>query len=94
MNLKSVHIGTLIRQKFEERNLSVAQFAEAIHCSRSNVYHIFEAKSIDTDKLLLISSALNHDFFKEYSFETPQNKHIQLTLDIELMGEKVIIKQL
>ncbi len=43
--------------------------AKKINCERPNVYYIFKQESINTDLLLRISRALNHDFFIHYSHE-------------------------
>ena len=52
---KDVHIGKLIKLKLSESNLSIADFAEAIHKTRTTVYDIFNRKSIDIDLLVTIS---------------------------------------
>ena len=59
---KDVHIGKLIKLKLSESNLSIADFAEAIHKTRTTVYDIFNRKSIDIDLLVTISEVLQFDF--------------------------------
>ena len=54
---KDVHIGKLIKLKLSESNLSIADFAEAIHKTRTTVYDIFNRKSIDIDLLVTITSS-------------------------------------
>ncbi|GHT05855.1 hypothetical protein AGMMS49525_13590 [Bacteroidia bacterium] len=71
-----IHIGKAIRQKVKERGLHVTDFADAIHCNRTNVYNLFKRKSIDTEQLKLISEILNFDFFAIYSI--PQSKYLVL----------------
>jgi len=66
MKYQNIDIGERIKHKFDESNLSISKFAKLIRSSRSNVYNIFNSKSIDIDKLILISEALNHDFIQEY----------------------------
>ena len=61
----NVHLGHIIKQKVNERNLSIAEFALRIHRSRTTVYDIFQRKSIDVDLLLSISEALDFDFLSE-----------------------------
>ena len=70
------HIGSRIKQKFEEKcrldsTFNKAAFARRIHVHRSTVYHIFERQSIDTDLLRRISKALGYDFTAEV-FGQPQ----------------------
>ncbi|WP_294630033.1 helix-turn-helix transcriptional regulator [uncultured Bacteroides sp.] len=59
---KDVHIGKLIKQKLSESNLSIVDFAEAIHKTRTTVYDIFNRKSIDSELLIAISEVLQFDF--------------------------------
>lgn len=62
---KEIFIGKLIQEKVIESGLSYAEFARRIYCTRSNVYRIFESKSIDIERLLLISDVLHFDFIHE-----------------------------
>ena len=64
-----IHIGQLIKQELELQERTPSWLARKINCERPNVYNIFERKSIDTDLLLLISKALNKDFFEILSKE-------------------------
>lgn len=64
-NYKDIYIGKLIQQKLDESHICYAKFARQIHCSRSNLYKIFECKSIDVERLLLISEILHYDFIHE-----------------------------
>ena len=62
-----IHIGSIIKEKFDEQGLSVSWFAKQLCCDRTNVYSIFKRESIDTLLLVKISAILKHDFFKYYS---------------------------
>lgn len=62
-----IHIGSIIKKRFDEQGLSVSWFAKQLCCDRTNVYSIFKRESIDTSLLVKISSILRHDFFKYYS---------------------------
>lgn len=62
-----IHIGSVIKDKFDELGLPVSWFAKELCCDRTNVYSIFKRESIDTSLLVKISLILNHDFFKCYS---------------------------
>lgn len=71
-NLKNIFIGPLIRQKVDERGMTYAEFANRINMSRTNVYRVFESKSLDVERLMVISSVLDYDFIHEVYFaETP-----------------------
>ena len=69
-----LEIGTLIRQKLKERKRTIVWLAENLSCSRTNVYKIFDKRSIDTDYLLRISDILEYDFFELYSQELKRRK--------------------
>ena len=59
---KDVHIGREIERVLRERGITVTEFANRICCHRKNVYDIFTRKSIDIDRLIRISEALDYDF--------------------------------
>ncbi len=64
-----VNIGELIHEKVAERGLSVTLLAKRLNCSRTNVYKIFDRRTIDTGTLFRISIALGFDFFGILSHE-------------------------
>lgn len=64
-----IHIGKLIENELHRQERTVAWFARNLYCERTNVYHIFKRRSLDTELLLRISHLLQHDFFKYYSDE-------------------------
>lgn len=68
-----MHIGQLIKQKMEEEGKTVSWLARNLSYCRTNVYKIYEKKSIDTDLLLRISALLEYDFFSDYTNEFDKN---------------------
>lgn len=70
----SIHIGQLIRQKMEERGMTVSSLSRAYGCSRVNMYKIFDKSSIDTAMLLRFSQLLDFNFFQSYSDELLQRR--------------------
>lgn len=62
---KDIYIGHIIQAKVDERGMSYAEFARSIHCARTSLYHLFESKSIDIERLLLICEVLEYDFISE-----------------------------
>ena len=89
-----IYIGEHIKRKCQEKNISIAQFAKEIHCSRATVYNIFAAKSIDIDKLIQISDALDYLFLEEYLPKNTAMENVRLVLDIEIKDGKTYIKQI
>jgi len=94
MKYRNIHIGELIKQKFEESKFSISEFAIAIQCCRTNVYNIFNAKSIDTDKLILISKTLDYNFLNEYMMRDLSITHTQIVLDIEFKNGECRVRQI
>ena len=81
---KEIHIGSLIKEKMEERGLSVSDFAHALHYERTNIYKIFKRSSIDVDLLLRISEVLAYDFLREvYLADEPRRYSITIEADKE-----------
>lgn len=66
--LKNIHIGSEIRKRLDDSGMSYAEFARRIHCERATLYHLFKCKSIDVERLILISEVLQYDFFHELYF--------------------------
>lgn len=62
-----IHIGSIIKKRFDEQGLSASWFAKQLCCDRTNIYSIFKRESIDTTLLIKISTILKHDFFKDFS---------------------------
>ena len=73
MKTETIHIGSIIKQKVQEKGFTTTSFAEAIHCSRTNVHSIYERKSIDVDFLGRISSVLEFDFPAYYEKSKQEN---------------------
>ena len=64
-----MHIGRLIKQQLEAQDKTVSWLARELAYCRTNIYKIFDKKSIDTDLLLRICILLQYDFFSAYSKE-------------------------
>ena len=68
IDLKNIHIGTIIKEKMEERGVSAAELADKICCDRTTIYDVFQRKSINFDQLIMISDALDYDFVHKVYF--------------------------
>lgn len=67
MKESHVHVGELIRTELNHQSHTVTWLAQELGIQRPNCYRILHARSLDTEKLFLISQILHHDFFEEYS---------------------------
>jgi hypothetical protein len=96
-NILDIHIGTIIKAKAAEREISEVELAKMIHCHHSNVHYIYGRKSINTDQLWLISEALEYDFFTEIYgknlSEKVKRKQDTGTITIVITTDKVSIEQ-
>ncbi|MCL2328289.1 MAG: helix-turn-helix domain-containing protein [Bacteroidetes bacterium] len=84
---KNNHMGQMIKKAVEERKMPVSDFAKAIHCSRTNVYSIFERESIHIERLTQIINVLKlnvSDFIM-----TDKNKPQKCVAIIEIDSENL-----
>ncbi len=65
-----MHIGHLIKDVFDEKGMSVTEFARRINCARPNVYSIFERYDIGVEQLIDISEALDHNFLDDVQLKS------------------------
>jgi hypothetical protein len=86
--MSDLFIGQLIKQKIKEQGIRISDFAKAIHCSRPNVYDIFERSNINFEQLVLISSVLNYDFVSELYAKKENNLQGRYIVILEMNGIK------
>ncbi|WP_455673949.1 helix-turn-helix domain-containing protein [Phocaeicola sp.] len=92
---KDIHIGSIIKKKFEESDMTIPQFAKLINRTRTTIYDIFNRKSIDIDLLIQISEVLDYNFLEEVYMDKKKisdNKEINETRYI--VGIEVTEEQL
>ena len=77
--MEAIHIGDIIKKKVEEKGMTIMDFADALHCSRNNVYSIFSRKTIDFQLLLKIAEILGWDLLAEY-YPNDHFRHKYITL--------------
>jgi len=61
------HLGNLVKEELRRQGRSTTWLAGQLGCTRDNLYKIFNHSFMNTDLLFKISSALQHDFFKDCS---------------------------
>lgn len=69
ITLRMIHIGHRIKQQLEAKGKTTVWLAQELGCHRTNIYKIYEKRTIDTGVLLHISRILRHDFFNDYSHD-------------------------
>ena len=63
----NIHIGHLIHEQLRKDHRSVGWLAREIHCTRNNVYKIFNKPSLDSDLILKISKVMSFNFFQYFT---------------------------
>lgn len=79
---KDVHIGSVVRKIFEEKQMTIVSFARELGCDRTCIYSLFDKKSIDTDQLIRVSKVLNHNFLLEYFDEKEVSTEYILLVEV------------
>lgn len=64
--INDVNVGLLIEQRLNQLGISKSEFGRRIGVAQQNVNRILEKTSIDTDKLIKISKALEYNFFRDF----------------------------
>ncbi len=89
-----MHIGSIIKQKFETSGLSVTAFAKKLHMSRNNVYNLFERDSVSTDLLIKAGEVLHYNFFthftEEVTVEVVKKDKPKISILIEVKDEAML----
>lgn len=75
MKIIEVNIGLIIEQKLNELDMSKSEFGRKIGIPQQNVNRILDKASIDTERLVKISEALDYNFFQEYLGESETGNH-------------------
>ena len=63
--MKDIHVGNMIKKELKKQSRSVKWLAKEIYCEKSNIYKMFNRKSIDLGQLMLISNVLQHNFLRD-----------------------------
>lgn len=61
------HIGKLIKEQVDKKELSVSQFAKKVNMTYRNALYLFDRTDVSAEQLRTISKVLNYDFMKLYS---------------------------
>lgn len=86
-----LNIGLLIEQKLNERDMSKSELARRTGIANQNINRILEKSSIDTEKLVKISHALNYNFFQDYcDAEFPNSGSSQHNVSLSGQNNQVI----
>lgn len=67
MKQPPVHIGQTILSELNRQDQTIKWLADQLSIQRPNCYRILHSANISTDRLFVISNALQRDFFAEYS---------------------------
>ena len=73
MDLKTIHLGSMIKRELKAQGRTVVWLARTINMERTSIYKIFERNSLDVVLLVRISLVMNHDFFQDISTKIREN---------------------
>jgi hypothetical protein len=59
-------MGEYLKSKIKERGMSITLFADKIHFSRPNIYHLFSRATIESDTIAKASKVLGVDLMSLY----------------------------
>ena len=72
--IDTLHIGQCIKEELSRQGRTITWLAGEVHCTRENLYKVFQHPWISTDMLFKISRALDHDFFMDCSASLKSGK--------------------
>lgn len=86
-DVHKINIGQLIKQRLDSSGMSYTHFAKLIHVSRPALYGILSGKTIDIDRLILISEMLDYDFIGNvyYAEMPPECGVVEVTVDANML---------
>ncbi|MDR6461978.1 helix-turn-helix domain-containing protein [Chryseobacterium sediminis] len=67
LDLKNIHIGSLIKLRIEERNINILRICKFLKCTEDELNFMLSEKSLDSEIILKLSTLLEYDFFRLYS---------------------------
>jgi len=80
-NYKTIHIGSLIKDRSEELNIESSRICNFLKCTEREILNMYEQENMDTYMLLRWSKLLDYDFFRIYSqhilLYSPQQQEIK-----------------
>lgn len=77
----SVEIGSVVKRVLKNRGVAYKDLGALINRHEKSVANILKRKTVDTDLLLSLSKALQHDFFQYYYNEAPLKSFRETELD-------------
>ena len=62
----AINIGEKIKLRAKQLRIGPTELGKLINTSKQNIYGIYKRKSLDTETLRKLSTALDYDFFEYY----------------------------
>jgi len=67
VDVKIIHIGKLVKELWQKKEISVERTCKFLKCREEDINLMFRQKAMETDTLLRWSKLLEYDFFRIYS---------------------------
>ncbi|MCR5645491.1 MAG: XRE family transcriptional regulator [Bacteroidales bacterium] len=89
MDLKTVHLGVMVKKELKAQGRSVVWLARTINMERSGIYKLFDRNSFDVGLLIRISLVMNHDFFWDISNKIRENYDEMIELYLNYQQKRI-----
>ncbi|MGM9803494.1 MAG: helix-turn-helix domain-containing protein [Muribaculaceae bacterium] len=91
-DIHKINIGPIIKRRLDGMGISYTHFAQLIHVSRPTLYGILASKSIDIDRLILISEILEYDFIRNVYYKADRfgKNVVDIPVDCNLLKDNTI----
>lgn len=70
----AINIGEKIKSRAKQLRIGPTELGKLINTSKQNIYGIYKRKTVDTETLRKLSTALEYDFFELYRLNTENTK--------------------
>lgn len=98
MNLKEIHIGTLLQIRMEELQISSERAAKFLKCDEVDIKKMYQQSSIDTHLLLRWSKLLKYDYFRLFTgylvlYAPPGNRIVSEKSDLPVFRKNIYTEE-
>lgn len=92
MQKSNIYIGEIVKNIMIEKQVTKAELARRLDIKPQSVDYLLTRKSIDTDTLYNLSTALDYDFAMLYSIKKEQTNCDKTNCDYKLANAKVTVE--
>ncbi|MBP2618607.1 transposase [Chryseobacterium jejuense] len=99
MNLKEIHIGTLLQIRMEELQISTERATKFLKCDEADIKKMYQQSSIDTHLLLRWCKLLKYDYFRLFTgylvlYAPPTNMSASEKSNLPIFKKNIYTKEI